>query len=219
MDKPVDAYQLAQDSRVHGEDISGESPHGENYPGEAVLREIGRNTERLFHTVQSRFHAERDVEAWLYPQTAAAEIVAVCAGRKPLYHELLLPEEAESLADILRFIVPASVTVEASDGHLVAYRVELVTAIMESDRKFYRPQHESVSAALGRVVRQGAMGELLGFGLRTLNAPGHRRVLIADGSHVLTGFHAPANDAERFAAERAFDYAFHLGRDVTVVID
>ena len=63
------------------------------------------------------------------------------------------------------------------------------------------------------------MGELLGYGLRTLNAPGHRRILIADGSHVLMGFHAPSGLAEKFAAERAFDYSFHLGRDVTVVID
>jgi hypothetical protein len=204
---------------VHGEDISGQSPHGEDYPGEDVLREIGRNTERLFHTVQCRFHAEKDVEAGRYPQTAAAEITAVCAGRKPLYHEHLLPEEAESLADILRFLVPASVTVEAREGHLVAYRAELVTRIIQSDRKFYRPHHESIPAALWRVVRQGAMGELLGYGLRTLNAPNHRRVLIADGTHVLTGFQAPAASAERFAAERAFDYAFHLGRAVTVVID
>ena len=204
---------------MHGKDISGESPHGEDYPGEVVLREIGRNAERLFHTVQSRFHAERDVEAGRYPQTAAAEITAVCAGRKPLYHEQFVQEEAESLADILRFLVPPSVTVEASDGHLLAYRVELVISIMESDEKFYRPHHESVPTALWRVVRQGAMGELLGYGFRTLNAPNHRRVLIADGSHVLTGFHAPADSAEQFAAERAFDYAFHLGRDVTVLID
>ena len=204
---------------MHGKDISGEQPHRGDYPGEAVLREIGGHTERLFREVQSRFHAEKDVEAGRYPESAAAEIVAVCAGRKPLYHELLLPEESESLADILRFIVPESVTVEARDGHLVVYRSELVGRVMEADRKFYRPHHESQTAALWRAVSQGAIGELLGFGLRTLNAPGHRRVLIVDGRQVLTGFHAPADEAEEFAAERAFDYAFHLGREVTVVID
>ncbi len=63
------------------------------------------------------------------------------------------------------------------------------------------------------------MGELLGYGMRTLNAPGHRRVMIADGSHLLMGFHAPANSAEHFAAERALDYEFYLGRAVAVVID
>ena len=98
------------------------------------------------------------------------------------------------------------------------YRPERVAWIMETDRKFYQPYHESPTLALSHAVKNGTIGELLGFGLRRLNAPSHPPVLIVDGSQVLTGFHAPADEAEQFAPN-APSLPFQLGRDLTVLID
>lgn len=79
------ADQLAEGGHEHGEDISGDPHDGETNSGEAVLREIGRHTERLFHTVQSRFHAEKDVEAWCHPRQRTAEPCQRLAGvERPL---------------------------------------------------------------------------------------------------------------------------------------
>ena len=106
---------------MHGENLPDQPQDWETCPSEDVLREIGRNTQRLFEEIQCRFHAEADVESTRYPQIAAAEIVAVVAGRKPLYHELLLEDEAAVLADILRFIIPETVAIKFRNGHLVVY--------------------------------------------------------------------------------------------------
>jgi len=108
--------------------------------------------------------------------------------------------------------------VESKEGHLAAFTMSEIEAVFATDPAFYRPNHEDTSSALWRVVENDAIGELLGYGSRTLNAPDNVRVLISDGQRVVTGFWAPRATAERIARQRAFDYGFYLQRDLTISI-
>jgi len=144
--------------------------------------------------------------------------VAVAAGRKPLYHEMLLEEEATMIADLLRFVIPESVSVACREGHLMAYRLEAVRRILDADPQFYRPNGESDEAAIWRAVNSGDIGELLGYGVRNMSDPNSVLVLIVDGDKVVTGFYAPRDNPFPFAKTRAFDYSFYFQRDLEFLL-
>lgn len=200
------------------ERLPPQPPHGKDNARDALLRETGRRAERLFREVLGRLYGEGAVSASRYPEVAATEIVAVAAGRKPLYHELLSPEAAESIADILRFIVPEELAVSAKGGHLVAWREEGIQTVLDADQESFYPARTSVEAVVWWAVNTGNCGELLGYGARRLGEPHTVRVLIAEGEDVLAGFQAPGKHARKFAEARAFDYAFYLQRDLTILI-
>lgn len=184
----------------------------------ALFRETGRRAERLFREILGRLYDEGALAASRYPEVAAAEVVAVAAGRKPLYHELLSEEAAESIADILRFLVPEEVTVAAQAGHLIAYSEPYVRAVLAADLDNFYPRKANVESAIWWAVKTGQCGELLGYGARSLGSPDTVRVLIAEGEIVIAGFRAPQRSAQKFAEARAFDYSFYLQRDLTILI-
>jgi len=192
--------------------------HRKDDARDALLRETGRRAERLFREVLGRLYGEGAVSASRYPEIAAAEIVAVAAGRKPLYHELLSEEAAESVADILRFLVPEEVTVAAEAGHLLAYRQPEVRAVLAADQENFYPRKAEVESVIWWAVKTGQCGELLGYGARSLASPGTVRVLIVEAETVLAGFRTPQRHARQFAEARAFDYSFYLQRDLTILI-
>jgi hypothetical protein len=200
------------------ERLPPQPPHGKDDARDALLRETGRRAERLFRAILIGLYGESAVSTSRYPEIAAAEIVAVAAGRKPLYHELLSPEAAESIADILRFIVPEEVTVSAQAGHLVAWREEEIRTVLDADHESFYPARTSIEAVVWWAVSTGNCGELLGYGVRRLGEPDTVRVLIAEGEDVLAGLQAPGKHARKFAETRAFDYAFYLQRDLTILL-
>ncbi|PYI89667.1 MAG: hypothetical protein DME26_00665 [Verrucomicrobia bacterium] len=100
---------------------------------------------------------------------------------------------------------------------MIAYRVEQIRRILDSPY-FYRPGGESDEKAIWRAVNSGAIGELLGYGLRNINDPNSVLVLIVEGEKVLAGFYAPKIDPIPFAKARAFDYSFYFQRDLEFII-
>lgn len=153
-------------------------------------------------------------------EITGAELGAVGAGRKPLYHEDVGSERAAAdLAAQLNESLPPNVRAAANGSHLIAYDLLSVRKILDSDPSFYRPNGEDDEAAIWRANLAHEQGELMGYGQRTLLAPDSVsvRLITADG-HILTGFHAPAASAAELASERSIDYAQGLGVSVFAIL-
>ena len=149
---------------------------------------------------------------------AGAEIGAVGAGRKPLYHEQL-GEAAAQAAELLTQGLPEGVLADAREGHLIVYRPESVRAILDSDPAFYRPAGEDDAAAMWKACLEDAQGELMGYGARTLS--GARQVTVQFTTRsglLLAGFRAPLESAVDLARERGLDYERGLGEPVMFYI-
>jgi len=101
--------------------------------------------------------------------------------------------------------------VHAQDGMLFVYRPEAVKPILDSDPAFYRPNGESDLQAIVKVSKTGQNGELLGYGARSLHAPGSVGVTILSKDNVVfTFFSSNAQTAGFFGAERAKDIIDYL---------
>lgn len=181
----------------------------------ADARRTGEIAEGIFDELRSE-----NVGAAFPPEVArssAAEIAAVCIGRKPLYHDQL-NESASRIASGLSKHLPVNVFADSYDGHLSVYNKSLVEKIMDSDKKFYRLPEENTLDTIRRLVASGECGELLGFGARRIDTPRSVLVLIKDGDKVIGGFRAPEETADVFARARVLDYALYLRKPISYEI-
>lgn len=137
----------------------------------------------------------------------SVEVAAVAAGRKPLFHEHL-GDTAPEVARALSQTVPANVIVEARDGHLWAYRPDIISRYANPDRPL-----------TGQVAAHSDDGVWLGYGA---NWPGDKTVRVAildEDKNPVAGFRAPADSPELFAKARAEDYAVATGRPHSYLLD
>lgn len=135
-------------------------------------------------------------------QEILASTSAVAVGRKLLYHEEW-GAFAESIASILRRYLPDSVTVALIDGHVYAYRHDIL--------------HQSLDK-IHELSLAGENGRLLGYGTNMFE---HETVAVAFvvKGKVLGGFYAPKKNAIAFIRARRKDFTEALGNSVQVVIN
>lgn len=141
-------------------------------------------------------------------RNTAAEIRAVIAGNKPLYHEQLGADAARALRKALAPTLPTGVEIHATaTGHLFVYRLDQVRRLPGQERVTH--------VGIRKAVEEERMGELLGYGANW-DTPDYKLVLIFDPQmRVIAGFRAPAAMAAEYAAARAVDYADYLGTTLT----
>ena len=176
---------------------------------------LGRDFQEI---IQSQNASKADYRENAFAAASnAAEVVAVIEGRKPLFHEGF-GDLAQPYADTIRRYAPRGVTVEAFDGHVIAYRPELVSRILDADPGFYRPHGESISKAVRKAVMGDATGELMGYGSRYLLGKNTVSVTIRDGNMAVAGFHTPAATVYDFARARLEDYERYYGKELSLEI-
>lgn len=191
----------------------GDSPVRE---GESDARTIGRIGEEVLDEIRSS-----DAGTALPPGLAeieAAQIASVSVGRKPLFHEQLLPETASDLAQSLRQQLPADIEVQTREGHLYVFRPDTVLAIVAADPQAY-PGSTLLDKVHQATLRE-TNGELLGYGQRQLFQPGSVLVRIIDdttGQAVMGFFTRPAL-AATLARAHLKDLADATGRPHRVEI-
>lgn len=188
---------------------TGGSPSG-RFSDQApdLPRRVGEAARRVFDAVRSGdaripFDPE-DAEA------AGAHIAAVATGRKPLYHEQLLPGTADALAVHLREGLPRNVEIRAKDSHLYVYRPDVVESLVTASPGDY--PGDSLFDQIERATLSGSNGQLLGYGAWTFVQPGTVLVTIFNPSgRAVAGFRSLREHAEQFAIERVTDFADAYG--------
>ena len=116
----------------NSDSASGRNDHAaENNP-----RSIGPAAEAIFRDVRSRDTGKPlDASDAL---SGGAALSAVAAGRKPLYHEEWGQELGSDLARRLWGLdLPGVQITLADDGHLFAYRPEIIQSIIDADPAAY----------------------------------------------------------------------------------
>jgi hypothetical protein len=186
-------------------DASERSLHSRRGTDEFAARTIGKSGEDVFRGFRSS-----DSSAAFPPEVsrvAGAHLAAVAQGRKALYHEQLA-DIAAPLADKLRRVLPSNIEVLAENGHLYAYRPEIIRQYIDSSYK-----GKSLFDKIRNASETSRDGELLGYGGRTMNFSTERKVLILDenGKTVL-GFYAPKDRAASAGASRALDFQIYTER-------
>lgn len=168
----------------------------------AELQTVAQRSREAFQSGESGYHGapvSRE-EA----RSFSAEIAAVVAGRKPLFHEQLGQELSRPLVPLLREALGDGATVEERDGHLYIFRPEAIGLTLDE---------------IHALTLTGSNGALLGYGRAHLNQPGTEIVVVEDLSgSVLGGFHAFPDEAEAIARARAADYSDALGIPVRIRI-
>ncbi|MEI8038406.1 MAG: hypothetical protein WCJ14_08450 [Verrucomicrobiota bacterium] len=138
-----------------------------------------------------------------YDAELLASTSAVAVGRKLLYHEEWAGY-AELFARLIRTWLPESVEVTVLDGHVHAWRPDLLDLTPEAIQAL-SVAHEN--------------GVLLGYGQDMFVDPfAMVRILDAQGN-LLGGFQAPAATAQVYAEARAKDFVDALGIVVRVLIN
>jgi hypothetical protein len=137
----------------------------------------------------------------------SAEISAVAAGRKPLFHEdlgFLNEADLERAAAHLQRQVPAGIQVALRDGHLYVYNPGLLTQFTSG-----------AAPGLDEVIANRDNGLWLGYGVNW-PGPGAVQVVIRDfyGQGVAS-FYAPSDQADYFGRARAKDWSDATGRKFT----
>lgn len=185
----------------------------------ADARRIGRFGQRLLRTVYGRLHSQVDTPP---PEAInGAEIAAAVSGTKPLFHEQLSGNLA-LLSGVLQAHLPPGVVAARIPGsanevdHLVVYRPEAIARVFDSDPAFYRPNGEDDVTALRLAVESHSIGELLGYGQRTMFEPGSVRVLFKTRGHAMAGFNTRPELADKLIADRRAEYQRFFNRDIDV---
>ena len=136
------------------------------------------------------------------PREIFASTSAVAVGRKLLYHEEW-GVYSDLFARLIRNFLPDNVTVAVRDGHLYAFRKDLINlSLAEIDEK-------SVASTNGR---------LLGYGADMFEVAGVQVEFKIKGK-VVGGFYAPEKNAFIFMKARRRDFTDALGEDVQVFIN
>lgn len=227
LEKPVAPIARHGDTAPQSAEIikSNENPQLPTQTGAArrdpvAARRIGQDARTALQEVQAEWGGPGVGEDEAALQTGSeAQIAAACLGTKPLYIEPWGQELSEKFARALKVTLPAGVTVEAAEGHLLIYRPEIVRPILDSDAAFYRRAGENDAAAIARLSAAGENGELLGYGSRNFLDPKGARVLVTTETGVgYMWFISKPELAEIFAAERAQDIQDYTGLPVNIQI-
>lgn len=131
-----------------------------------------------------------------------AHTAAVAVGRKLLYHDEWVGY-AQSVGALIRHYLPAEVHVAVIDGHVYAFRPDIVG--LDEGQIHQR-------------ILDADMGRLLGYGQNMIDEPA---VLVkladADGKPLTSFLTAPAS-AKIYASARAKDWMHALGKTIRVFI-
>lgn len=143
------------------------------------------------------------------PEEAAREVLvsaaAVQVGRKRLYYDDH-GADAEAAAELLKQTVDRRVRVEVIDGHVLAWRPDLLDLTPE----------QILAMSTGDLP---VNGKLLGYGAESPGAIPRTQVIIRDGEgNVVFGFHAPFRDAKAFGQARLRDWTDATGEDYTLTL-
>ncbi len=134
----------------------------------------------------------------------SAEISAVGNGRKPLFHEdlsNLSTGDLETAAQEIQSHLPQGVVARFEGGHLYVYNPDLISRLADTGPLW--PQ----------VVANRENGAWLGYGSPSILNPRDARVLIFNPyGEVVSGFHAPRDTAQLYAAARVKDFVDATGR-------
>lgn len=178
-------------------------------------RAVAQAGRRIFADVRSR-----DTGTPLDPGTAqegGAHLAAVATGRKPLYHDQWGDELGSDLFRRLTSTLPPNVEVVFKDGHLYAYRPEVIQEIIARDPQSY--PGADLFEKIHDATLAGENGELLGYGARSMAEPGTVRVSVLDAEeHVVFGFRSRPEAAEAAGLERARDFVDAYGREFSYQI-
>lgn len=171
------------------------------------LKERARDIAERGRGEIERFRSENDVAAWAsgVESEILASTSAVAVGRKQLYHEQWPgdPQGAEIVARLIRQWLPDEVAVMARDGHVHAWRPDLLELTPD--------QIQALSVA-------GDNGVLLGYGQNLFVEPYELVTIQNDQGVVIGGFYAPAKTASVYAKSRARDFLDALGATLRVFI-
>jgi hypothetical protein len=207
VDSGASAQQIKRD-----EDHRIQPQDWEEHHSRADARRAGDAGEDAARRILPRHY---ELQAGPTARATGAEISAVALGKKPLFHDQW-NEASDHMAAALKGRLPKGVQAESFDGHLVVYRESVVRKVMDSDPSFYRHDKEGVPAAIRRVVKDQAMGELLGYGQRTMAGGGKRVIFFTHDDGLLAGFIPPAKGADAFVESRRADYQRRLKRPVKI---
>lgn len=148
----------------------------------------------------------REDEAALTRPVDEREIIAstsaVAVGRKLLYHEEWGADE-ETHARIIASFLPDNVTVALIDGHIYAYRKDIIGVSVEG---------------IHQMSLNSTNGMLLGYGANLFDAD-TVGVSFMVGDEVVGGFYGPRDHIKTYARARMRDFTDALGVDVKVKID
>ena len=189
---------------------NSDSPSGRiDHAAENNPRSIGPAAEAIFRDVRSRDTGKPlDASDAL---SGGAALSAVAAGRKPLYHEEWGQELGADLARRLWGLnLPGVQITLADDGHLFAYRPEIIQAIIDADPAAY--PGPTLFAKIHEATLAGDNGELLGYGARSMLDANIVLVEIMDGETTVFGFYSRAAGADQIAAQRTLDFSQAYGR-------
>ena len=171
-------------------------------------RAVGRAGQEIFRDVRSR-----DTGESLPPAVAlsgGAALSAVADGRKPLYHDEWGQALGSDLARRLWGLKLPGVEISLQDGHLYAYRPEVVQAIIAADPAAYPGL--TLAGKIHAASVNSTNGELLGYGARTMFEPDRVLVEILDGDVEVFGFYSRRAVADQFAQARTLDFDRAYGR-------
>jgi hypothetical protein len=199
--------------------VAGDRARWQSDQGEIAERQ--RNIERqtagpVFEGGRRDFRAIRSGDGGAALDDASArtlidrwsvEVAAVAAGRKPLFHEQV-GDTAQEVATALSQTLPANTIVEARDGHLWAYRPDIITRYANPDL----PLSE-------QVAQHSDDGVWLGYGANWPRDKTVRVVILDEDKKPVAGFRAPADSPELFAKARAQDYVVATGRPHSYLFD
>lgn len=134
----------------------------------------------------------------------SAQIGAVAAGRKPLFHEQLGVADSARKAAALADSLPSGVEARAIGEHLYVWRPDsLPVSIEEAHRLSLADEN----------------GELLGYGARSMNEPGALLVLLRDrAGEIIGGFRSRLAEARQWARRRANDYRIAWDEPITAEV-
>lgn len=128
---------------------------------------------------------------------------AVSVGRKLLYHEGW-PSHSEGIAAVLRSYLPDYVSVMVRDGHIHAWRPDLLDLTPE--------RIQSLSLTYEN-------GMLLGYGQNLFDEPSVSVMILDQEQRVMGGFRSNPHTALPFARARAKDFQDALGMAVRIFLD
>jgi hypothetical protein len=115
--------------------------------------------------------------------------------------------------------LPSRTIIDATDAGLLVFRRDVIGPILDSDPAFYRPHGEDDLSTVRNVSRTGQNGELLGYGARSIDAPGAVSVQIFnDDAELFTFFVSDPRTAEFHARERLLDIATYINEDLSYSI-
>lgn len=180
-----------------------------------LTRKIGQAARTALGKVFEEWNSKAD---WAIKRATEAQIAAASLGYKPLYWDPW-GEASAPIRSQLRRVLPEGTTVDATDTGLLVFRPDIVRPILDSDSAFYRPHGERVLSSIRNVSHAGDNGELLGYGARSMDAPGAVAVRIFnDEGELFASFRSDPATAEFHARERLLDIATYIDEDLSFSI-